>query len=496
MTAVGHPAALGWLDGQPVLPTVRVAFLPGEMHPLLEEFVAELKREFERQGHVVLDVPDADTDLVVTTGPFGQPLTWRRAVIFRLRPTYGVRHDPVVYTLVQAKPEEFREVLTRLETALDREVPDPDEFRMEGLSDQAYRVLYEQGRRGGPILALERVVQAQVKSIRVLLIVGDEAPERAFHFDLVGAHPQSVGTPKEIVADVVLRLVTTVSTEDVAEHEAIADVIPSDVWEGLSTPTSMTVASSEFNVRAFFTEPVVISDLVKVPAVSKAVADHYSEGCFGTWEPLLNGLISTVTGSIRPVHKGQVTTDDLAVIAGLRPNGMGAFYRPIEGLPSTPPSSEGVELMAMDQLLPRIALDAGWGIEGEVPVLRSKLHGHRGVQAFDPERVEFVPLDPPYYDYLVSCASDAQAMGVREAFSRSQSLRDPSDERTIVFTVLPGHGVMIAEKWVRGRAPFQEIWEAMDAGALTIASKVPQGRLQFVREDKNMILDDQSPSLL
>ncbi|MGC8863037.1 MAG: FGGY-family carbohydrate kinase, partial [Armatimonadota bacterium] len=44
-----------------------------------------------------------------------------------------------------------------------------------------------------------------------------------------------------------------------------------------------------------------------------------------------------------------------------------------------------------------------------VPVVRSKLHGHRGVSAYDPRYVEFVPLAPAYYAYPVSCGTRAQA---------------------------------------------------------------------------------------
>jgi hypothetical protein len=495
VTAAGHPAAAGWLDGRPVLPPVHVAFLPGETTSLVDELLPLLRDEFLRRGHFVQDTPDENTDLVLTTGPFGRPVSLREAAIFRLRPQYGVRHSPVVYSLVHATTAEFQDLIDRLEVALKPDDPDPADFDLEGLSDTAYHVLHEQGRRGGAILALERAVQAQVKSIRVVLAVGDEEPERVFHFDLVGAHPQSIGSTEEIVENVVLRMVTTVSTEEVAEHEAIAELVPRDQWNQLTTPAAMSIASAELGGRGFFTEPVVIADLVKVPAVSKAVAEHYSEGCFGTWEPEVNGLITTVTGSVRPVHKGHVTKDDLAVVVGLRPNGMGVFYRPIEGMEPTPPSSEGLELMAMDQLLPRITLPRSGRTNGQVPMLRSKLHGHRGIVAFDPERVEFVPLDPPYYDYLVSCASDAQAMGVKEAFSRSQALRDPLDPRSVVFTVLPGHGVMIAEKWVDDREPFQEIWDAMDANALAVTSKVPQGRLRFVEDGPRMLLEEETPPI-
>lgn len=134
-------------------------------------------------------------------------------------------------------------------------------------------------------------------------------------------------------------------------------------------------------------------------------------------------------------------------------------------------------MMEMDRPLLYITLSPEWGVSTRVPVIRSKLHGHRGVAAYDPARVEFVPLDPPYYYYLVSCATDAQARAVRDAFARSEALRNPLDPRQVVFTLLPGHGVVIVEKWVWGKAPFQTIWELMDTGGLEVESQVPQGPL-------------------
>jgi len=136
-------------------------------------------------------------------------------------------------------------------------------------------------------------------------------------------------------------------------------------------------------------------------------------------------------------------------------------------------------MMLMDADLPRIALDGDGNGSGRVPILRSKLHGHRGVAAFDPRRVEFVSLDPAYYDYPVSCGTQAQAQAIRQAFRRSQSLRTPGDPRRIVFTVLPGHGVVMGETWSPGKAPFQLLWEAMDSGALELVSDVPQGRYSY-----------------
>jgi hypothetical protein len=133
----------------------------------------------------------------------------------------------------------------------------------------------------------------------------------------------------------------------------------------------------------------------------------------------------------------------------------------------------------MDYPLPQVTLGGGWGIAGEIPVIRSKLHGHRGVRAFDPKLVEYVPLDLPFYNYLVSCATEAQARGIKAAFSRAACLLNLDDPRQVAFTVLPGHGVVIAEKWVAGKAPFQLLWELMDSGGLEIDKHIPQGPMSY-----------------
>jgi hypothetical protein len=211
-----------------------------------------------------------------------------------------------------------------------------------------------------------------------------------------------------------------------------------------------------------------------------AIADQYSEGCFATWDPQLNALIATVTGSARPVDKGNLTDDDLSVIVGVQPGCCGAVVMRVEGNANDLPSSEAVEMMDMDSSLPRIKLDAAWPLQAEVPVVRSKLHGHRGIASYDPEFVEHVFLDTAYYHYPVSCSTDSQARAIKAAFARSEALRNPADPRQVVFTVLPGHGIMIVEKWIPGKAPFQTLWEYFDSGVIEVVKAIPQGPLAFV----------------
>jgi len=357
------------------------------------------------------------------------------------------------------------------------EPPDPADFAFAGLTERAHRVLIEQGRRGGPMLSLVRLVQSQAICIRVILLVADDRPRAAYHLDLVGAHPRVIfDEPEAFYEDMARRMATAVSTREVTDHVVKGPPLPTGAWRSLSTPAAMIRASLEFGRRSFFTEMVRVADLVNVPGLAEAVSDQYSEGCFATWDEEVQALVTTITGSARPVDKGRITEDELALIVGVRPDGGGAVVRQIEGHSNIPPSSEAVEMMRMDAVLPRIDLPEP---SGRVPVLRSKLHGHRGIAAYDPARAEFVHLDPAYYTYPVSCSTEAQAVAIERAFGRAESLRDPNDPRTIVFTVLPGHGVVVAEKWVAGKAPFQEIWEAMDAGALTVSRVIPQGWLGY-----------------
>jgi len=58
-------------------------------------------------------------------------------------------------------------------------------------------------------------------------------------------------------------------------------------------------------------------------------------------------------------------------------------------------------------------------------------------------------------------------------------LLNPSDPRKIAFTVLPGHGLVMIEKWEEGKVPFQLFWDAMDSGDLEIDPHVPQGKMSY-----------------
>ena len=454
---------------------LRAAFLPTFTTPFLAHVEAELRSAMARLGDVAQDGPDDSTDLIFTTAPFGEALSWREAPFFQARRQYRLTRQPTICTIMHVESAPFAAIMDHLAGALAKQPPDPADFAFPGLQATAYRTLVEQGRRGGPILALERVVQAQAMCLRILLMVGDERPAVTYHFDLVGACARTPGDSPSSYEDLVRRMATAATVENLGGYTALPGLIAHDTWQSLTAPRAMSRASAALGERGFFTDMVRISDLVQAPAISGAVASQYSEGCMGTWEPGLQAVIASITGSARPVDKGKITDDELAVVVRVREDGCGVYVREVEGKRNDPPSSEAFEMVDVDDALPWITLDPQWGAADKAPVIRSKLHGHRGVAAYDPRQVEFAAMDPVYSVYPVSCGTTAQAQGIKAAFARSQALQNPDDPRQLVFTLLPTHGVFIVEKWAPGKAPFQAIWEAFDAGTLQISSLVPQG---------------------
>jgi hypothetical protein len=415
--------------------------------------------------------PDDRTDVIFSYAPFGEPLRWRDAPFFQARRKFGLQKMPTVWTLLHARPAKWQALLARLERSLAKAPPDHADFAFPGMAPTAHITLLEQGGRGGPLLAAERVLQAQALCLRLLLLIGEDEIEYAHHFDLVGSVARTEGADPTFYDDVVLRVATAASAEAVGKSIVVSPPLSATAWAQSPLPPAMRTASIELGQRNFFTEMVRIADLVTVPALQDAIASQYSEGCFASWEPDWGAMVATITGSARPVDKGNVTDDDLAVISGVNADGQGVLVRQVAGLRNDPPSSEGFEMWDMDTLLPRVTLPGGQ----QAPVARSKLHGHRGVLAFDPRIVEYVPMPSSYFYYPVTCGTQAQAHGIKAAFARSEALQNPADPRQIIFTILPTHGIFVIEKWVADKAPFQIIWEAMDAGQLQIDRLIPQG---------------------
>ena len=370
---------------------IELSYVPTQESPLLSTFSANLLERFREAGHTVSDPPSPETEVLLTTAKFNQPVRWRDAMIFTARRQFNLDHSPTVFTIVEATPEEIQGKLDYFEGVLQKDPPDPKDFELPGMGPEAYHTLYEQGKRGGPILSLLRTVQTQAMSIRVLLLVGYDTPQEAYIFDLVGAHPCiKAADEDQFYDDIMGRIVTAMSTNEITEHELVGEPISEEVWKTLKTPQQMQTAGYELGKRQFFTEMVMVTNLATVPSVPDAISSQYSEArvqgleedeerCFATWDPGINALVTTVTGSARPVVKDQLTDDELAVIVGVRPDGRGAQVRNVEGKRNDPPSSEAVELMEMDKDLPWIKLENDLPLSNAQPLINQ----HRLDQPID-----------------------------------------------------------------------------------------------------------------
>ena len=474
------------------LKQLTVSYLTGPSTPLANRVALDLMEFLHNEGHTTQELPTADTDVILTTARLGEPLGWREAFMFTARRRYRLNHVPTVFTIVHATHQQFNDLLSETESILKNGVESTPRFA--GVPETASRTLYQQGKRGGAIMYLLRIIQIQSKSIRVLLVVGDEKPDSAFLFDLVGAHPQIRNDdPQTFYKDITTRIMTAASTQEITRHQVVKPDIKREVWDDLPTIQYMTQASQELGKRDFFTEMILVSDVAEIPGFSDAISQQYSEGCFATWDTQINGLLTTITGSARPVRKENITDKDLAVIIGIKPEHDGALIRQVEGHPNHPPSSEAVEMIGMDLKLPRVSLPLSGG--AQAPVIRSKLHGHRGVRSFNRDLVEYVSIPESYLYYPVSCSTDAQYRAVQEAFSGSTALQNPEDPRQIIFTVLPGHGVVIVEKWVEGKQPFQVIWEGMDHRDIEISNDIPQGPFEYQTKGHQATLTGDARSL-
>ena len=468
---------------------VQLAAVAGPSTPLIDGVLAGLERAWRARGHGWTDEPDDATSAFVTSARLHEPLPWRRSPLFTGRKRYGLRAKPANYAFVQVPTRDFASLLRRLESGLARREPNAADFDFPGLSENAWQVLFDQGRRGGAMMSLGRLLQAQAKSLRVVMVIGDDYPVAAHLYDLAGAFPRiDARDPERFHDELALRIATHLGTREVVNHRDDDVPICSATWSRAQAPAAMLRVSRELGRRQFFTRMVRIADLVDVPAITGAIASQYSEGCFGTHDATLRAQVVTVTGSRNPVEKACIGEDDLAVIQGALDDGSGVRACAVEGLVNAPPSSEAVEFELIDRELPRVRLPESFGIDGDVPVVRSKLHGHRGVVSYDPHAVEYVPLDEPFFHYLVSCSTEAQAKGVSAAFARSKALRDPGDPRTVVFTVLPGHGLLMVEKWVEGTRPFDVLLAAIDGRQLEVGDGVPQGAMSYRRQGDRMVL--------
>jgi hypothetical protein len=461
---------------------ITIAYLPDYRDAMLDRVLGDLLGWLEASGSLVQSRPTNATDLILTTARFNQPINRDEALLFHGKRRFGLSRRPQVLTLVSMTEGEYADQIAHFTAlAADREAGLTRQY--VGLGPQAVDVLVEQSRRGGPEVALGRLLQGQMCSIRVMAVIGDGQgnPHRAIHIDLAGAHPKSyAGDRASFAEDIGRRMLTAICAHDVDHHDLLDETLPRAVWERLTTPEAMIRAGITFTQYGFFTTPISIEKVLGYRGgIGEAIAAQYSEGCYAVFEPDVPGLITTATGSSRLVDKRSISRDDQAIVVGVKPQRDGARVIQVEGRSKVIPSVEAVEMMGICEALPYHDRANSRGEMVKAPPVRAILHGHLGVAEYDPEYAEPVYLDEPYYDYLVSCGTGALASGTAAAFRRSRALADLKDPRAVVVLEQPGHGVVIIEKWVEGKGPFETIREYLEQGRLKMTMQVPQGRIRW-----------------
>lgn len=473
-----HPPLHTWTH------SIVLAYLPDYLDPLLERVLPELLDWFRANGSRVQSEPDNNTELIITTGRFGRPVGRDEALLFNAKRRYGLSQRPQVLTVVSMRPDEYEQTSAHFVDLGAGRVPASD-ARYTGLGPRAVEVMAEQAKRS-PEMAVGRLLQGQMISIRVMALIGDESgqPQRAIHYDLAGAHPTSdASDPRRFAAEAGGRILTAVCAHEVDRHQMVPERLPRSTWISLVTPEAMVEAGATFGRFGFFNSPIAVETFLGYRGIGDAIAAQYSEGCYGVYEPEIPGLITTATGSSRLVDKRSITRDDQAIVVGIRPEKDGALVMQVEGHPDVVPSVEAVEMMSLCRSVSTHPRRNRAGQVVQVPNVRAILHGHVGVESYDPAYVESVFLDEAYYQYLVSCGTGALAHGTAGAFSRGACLRDLSDPRAVAFLEQPGHGLVVVEKWVEGKAPFQVLREALETGRLCITNHVPQSHVDWVQAE-------------
>ena len=463
---------------------ISIARVPGSRSPALDLAADTLLDWLRDAGCTVTSQPDNSTDLLLTTRCFGEIVDRDEALLFHSKRQFKLTRRPTVLTMVDVPEAEYQRWLAHF--AELAQLPEAEAARDQypGLASQAAEVISQQARRGGPEMAIARMIQAQVLSIRVMVLrTQGDCPYRAMHFDLAGAHPVTDATDIEAFAeDAGGRVLAAICASEVNHHVYAGDPVPAETWSALTSPDAMVRAGVTFTEYGFFTTPIYVEKVLGYRGLSDAISAQFSEGCYAIYDADLPGLVTTATGSSRLVDKRSISRADQAVVTGIRPERDGAIVRRVAGMEPVVPSVEAVELMGICERVPSHTHTNVRGELLQVPNVRALLHGHLGVEAYDPERVEAVMLDPLYYTQLVSCGTGALAEGTALAFSRSKSLANLQDPRAVVFLEQPGHGVMVVEKWpAAGSAtrPFETIRSYLAAGHLQMTLDIAQGPVHW-----------------
>lgn len=455
---------------------VHATALPGSGDESVTALTGQIMSWLKSAGNVVTLHPIPATNVILTTATFGKPVPLECAPFFNAKRRHRLITRPTVVTLVGMRSDEFKDWTEHFAnlSAIRRTYP--------GLGSEAGRILADQSRTAGPEVALGRLIQAQTKSIRaIVLVYGDNArPLQAVHYSLAGAHRvTSADNLDEFVRDAGIRILTAACEREVHKCAYVSEPLPLRTWNALTVPSAMIRAGKRFGELGLFSSPVSIETLLGFRGLGDVLSRQFSDGCYAAFEPTISALVVTATGSWRSIDKAAIGQSEQAIVVGVEDASASVRVQPVEGFGRIPPSIEALEMVGICRAGGSHEVRDSEGLSASVPNVRAILHAHRGVDAFNPQRVERIVLDEMFEVFPVSCGTLPLAEASADAFRRSVALRDDHDPRLIVFLEQPGHGVILVEKWSEEREPFDAIHHALVSGDLVLSKRVPQGESKW-----------------
>src|SRR5216683_4227081 len=180
---------------------ISIAYMPGDNTAALDLASSALLDWMRDAGCTVTELPNNDTDLIITTRRFGDMVTREEALFFNAKRQFRLSTRPQVLTLVDVPEPEYQSLAAHFTAVAQLPEDEASRNQYSGLGPQAADIISHQARRGGPDLAFARLMQGQVLSIRVMALRTQAGrPYRAMHFDLAGAHPVTDATDLETFA--------------------------------------------------------------------------------------------------------------------------------------------------------------------------------------------------------------------------------------------------------------------------------------------------------
>lgn len=274
---------------------------------------------------------------------------------------------------------------------------------------------------------------------------------------LEGGHPTERHDLPDRVRD---RLVTGACASEVAgRYEIEPDVLAASAWHASPTPEDLAAAGARMGRLGLLPPPVRFADYVspQLAAMYEAYfsSKGFSEGMLFAFDPGLDVLVVTATGG-DGVDKRHLGRDDVVAVD----HRAGPVLQVLAPRGRTPkaPSVEAWEIRALFAAAPTVRVGRSEGGRWmpcetggrEVPIIRSGIHAHVGVDAVDESVVETVELDRDRFPYGFGCGTDLMVEVGRDIARRSQAMNDPRDPRRYVRWHLLYHGEMAVELWKPG----------------------------------------------